>query len=133
MITKNYIKMCEGTKEIQCDRILGRYEFGDIYYLESKHKHGGKFRFIGSYDGYDKDKELIEKSVWLPTQEQLQEIISCNWHDVFCKFLWWHSDNDKSSEEFESMFTSMNEVWLAFVMKEKYQKTWTGKKWEVTK
>ena len=143
MITKNYIKMCERAKEIQCDRILGRYDFGDIYYLKSGHKHGGKFRFIGSYDGYDCDKELIEKSIWLPTQEQLQEMLTMDTEyakeynkkegAIFCGFYIFLDMMDWVRNCLKKPTTincnSMNEMWLIFVMSEKYSKIWTGEKW----
>lgn len=124
MITDNYIKMCEKAEEIQ---VKWKPRIGD----KIKHRLGKSIQLITLYDieTYSDDFYIEEKYTWLPTQEQLQKMISRNWYDVFCKFLWWHSDDDKSSEEFESMFTSMNEVWLAFVMKEKYNKVWNGKEW----
>ena len=126
MITKNYIKMCEGNKDLQ--KVWKPKQFDSYYNKAMK-----RVFILGESNLVNISEKFIEMYAWLPTQERLQEMVSRNWHDVFCNFLWWHSDDDKSSEEFESMFTSMNEVWLAFVMKEKYQKTWTGKKWEVTK
>lgn len=135
MYTENYIKMCEKSKEIQCERILGRYDFGDLYYLESGHKHGGKFRFIGSYDGYDSDKELIEKSIWLPTQEQLWEMMIPVLKEKF-KDLWdmkriniWMIRHFINFMHDVDYFDSLNEFLLAFVAKEKYQKIWNGETW----
>ena len=125
MITENYIKMCEQAKEIQDKwRNPFRNKFGDTYW------RGKKYLQISEACVLNIVSHLkVENEIWLPTQEQLWEMVSCNWHDVFCKFLWWHWNDDKNSEEFKSMFTSMNEVWIAFVMKEKYNKIWTGSKW----
>lgn len=127
MITDNYIKMCEKAEEIQK---LWRKSFknyiGDLFWK------GKKYLMIPEACSYVTEImfEPEDNFIWLPTQEQLQEMISNNWYDVFCKFLWWHSEDDKNSEEFKSMFTSMNEVWLAFVIEEKYHKIWNGKEWE---
>ena len=128
--SEKYIKMCESTKEIQCDRIMGRYKFGELYYIESGHSHGGKFRYIGSYDGYEKDKKIIEKSIWLPRQDQLQEMVDIisgkylQWHNGYVVFQHWYIDAETS------YFTSMEQLWLAFVMYEKYQKIWDNEKEE---
>ena len=143
MITELFIKQCEQAKGIQCERILGRYEFGDLYYLESGFKHGGKFRFIGSYDGYNTDKELVEKSIWLPTQEQLQEMLhnyyqnnnsnakGLEWGDSINEYMLNQLLNfEKDNRE---IVYDLNSLWLAFVMHELYNKVWTGEKWEATK
>ncbi|MBA7492534.1 hypothetical protein ES702_03084 [subsurface metagenome] len=138
--SKKYIEMCEKAEEIQAERILGRCEFGDLFYLEDGFAHGGKFRFIGSYDGYETDhgydiidKTLIRRSFWLPRQDQLQEMAAKmpTWTDtrpinVLCRFWnWWNS----SDWNLCSDNTTLEQLWLAFVMKEKYNKTWSGKEW----
>ncbi len=125
MITDNYIKMCEKAKEIQCERILGRYNFGDLYYLESVFRHGGKFRYIGSYDGYENDREFIEISTWLPTQEQLQEMVDVG----LTRYEYWIRELYHFVLNYPFEPASMNELWLSFVMKEKYHKVWDGEDW----
>jgi len=63
--------------------------------------------------------------IWLPTQEQLQEMIKKR-HIYYLI---------KDFQIFQVKYTvglhinDMNELWLAFVMKEKYHKIWTGEKW----
>ena len=59
-------------------------------------------------------------------QEQLQEMVKLK-HDPYCgallsKFYDWYNKNYISLE-------SMNELWLAFVMKKRWNKIWTGEKW----
>ena len=43
----------------------------------------------------------------------------------------WYPNFDVASPEFPNW--SMEELWLAFVMKGKYGKVWTGEKWESVK
>ena len=123
MIT--YIKQCEASEEIQ------KWWFPDIcdLYYDKSEKKTKPITFLAEKIW------LTERTrgcnfIWLPTQEQLQEMVDRDWYKVFCKFLLWHWNSEPNAKEFASMFNSMNEVWLAFVMKEKYNKIWTGEKWE---
>ena len=80
---------------------------------------------------------------WLPRQDQLQKIIDKNWYSCLEKF-WeyitkqdWHvnigrelyccrTPNEMRLDYFDE-FTSMEQLWLAFVMKEEYNKVWNDK------
>jgi len=88
---------------------------------------------------------------WLPRQDQLQEMVLLPPEDGFpegdnvLRLCWefglWVNDPeviwDSKIEENEHescryswpRFTSMEQLWLAFVMKEKYGKTWNGEDW----
>ena len=91
--------------------------------------------------------------LWLPRQDQLQEMVGNNWvqNMVGCydfafqlsagacapcineKLLEsWQSGGDFYKECLNNLSTkykSMEQLWLAFVMKEKFNKTWDGEKW----
>lgn len=133
MITKDYINQCEKAKEIQeaC-----KYEGGEIFLNVAGEIEIMPFNLIEKMKKWYK----YYYHVWLPTQEQLQEIIlpvlkkkynkawdlnkmarTANWvFRIFNCFLNEHSriySND------------MTELWLAFVMKKKYNKVWNEKKW----
>jgi len=132
LITDNYIKMCEKAEVIQklfnpkghnhtshsgciwtdIDRDSYKYD----KYTEYGHQ------YICLRDGY------LMHCIWLPTQEQLQEMSSllCNFP---CQILTFLNDWIKNNKIYLSEYKSMNELWLAFVMKEKYNKIWTGEKW----
>ena len=67
--------------------------------------------------------------VWLPRQDQLQEMLHCSigegmnrlwayFHEWFCKI---------GAVEYSK--SSWEQLWLAFVMKEKYGKVWNGEGW----
>ncbi len=99
--SKEYILMCEKAEEIQ------------------------KFYPNDKISNFFSGNKL---EIWLPRQDQLQEMIvkaygNCRWHKVFSSFLNWYGDVNIVQIE------SMEQLWLAFVMKEKYQKTWSGKDW----
>jgi predicted Abi (CAAX) family protease len=69
-------------------------------------------------------------------QDQLQAmvtgkgIIAGDWRDVLARFvdeLWTFEDEHRVG--YWRIFTSMEQLWLAFVMKEQYNKVWNGKDW----
>lgn len=101
--SEKYIKMCEKAIEIQ---IISR----------EKDKKAGIINLPEN------------EETWLPHQDQLQEMICdsrdaltlfCNTHSIVC-FEW----------KYYEQFTVMEQLWLAFVMKEKYNKIWNGEDWE---
>ena len=81
-----------------------------------------------------KTKEWNIKKVWLPRQDQLQEML--DW-DIYGSY---HTSLKVSMLEkfccsktkigIETEDITMEQLWLAFVMSEKFSKQWTGEKWE---
>jgi len=74
--------------------------------------------------------------VWLPRQSQLQEMIdwkgfdiSIDWHSLPCKFYWAKDPLETQGVNGDSM----EQLWLAFVYKEKYNKVWNGTDWVADK
>jgi len=76
----------------------------------------------------------IYNPVWLPRQDQLQEMVfelvqskpgKCRTRlmKLFAEFLEFVGDSGANYDSFE-------QLWLAFVMKEKYNKVWNGNDWE---
>jgi hypothetical protein len=170
MITDNYIKMCEKAEEIQKlwipkdgDWFYG-YQWNDIgengeisiyskreihLYYDSGDRSDSCFPIPINKD-FDIDDEKIipdlSKSCWLPTQEQLQEMMkdlaNKRFFENFPKnyfpqkgeyvfpiyllnwFTQWIIFEAKGMKEF-----SITELWFAFVMKEKYNKIWNGEDW----
>ncbi len=80
---------------------------------------------VGSVFSEDPSGCTYKKYIWLPTQSQLQEMIIKHGHHNsgilfgLMQFSDKYSYNDKSMEQ----------LWLAFVMKEKYNKVWNGEDW----
>ncbi len=116
--TPEYIKMCEKAEEIQSLKLKPiymmqsetnlLYEDNDIWYI-----------FV-----LDKSKKSwLIKKIWLPRQDQLQEMVIGidNEYHLLTSFY-----------NFCSHFThrSFEKLWFSFVMKEKYNKVWTGEEWK---
>ena len=64
-------------------------------------------------------------SIWLPRQDQLQEMMNLK----FPNLMNYSHDRYYSNLRCYSFHRSFEQFWLAFVMKERYSKTWNGKKW----
>ena len=103
----DYIKMCEKAEEIQ-----GIWNH-EQHFLDRPHS----YIVDNGRSGW----------TWLPRQDQLQEMVGSDWRYIFSKFMWWYTDVDIRQLE---IIGSMEQLWLAFVMKEKFNKIWDGNKWE---
>jgi len=144
MFTQNYIKMCEKAEEIQNDH---KYERFDIIYNHSKTKD---FKISISLDEYYRSAiEYIEREdigenvymvngyvsvwakniiIWLPTQEQLQEMSGLSWwkFDLMCSNIRQVLSEDPLSEiEIETK----EEAGMCCILMEKWNKIWNGEKW----
>ena len=150
--SKEYIGMCKTAFEIQSNQST---VFGSLYYCEALQHNENCFATICSNENscnkYVKENasnylnnELHEfefafnardnckywVKTWLPHQDQLQDILWSNYDDIakqyqlatfnrFAQSVW-----DKTG-----IFNSMEQLWLAFVMGEKYNKEWVNSKW----
>lgn len=129
--TETYIKMCD-CAEIQglrLERIKKKewWDEGDF----SNYPSDGSNVYAGHY-------VRLKGSIWLPRQDQLQEIVEIKTAQQFSdKFLgkegicieFLDSSVPNALEDYWVQFTSMEQLWLAFVMKEKYNKVWDGERW----
>lgn len=120
--TPEYIKMCEKAKEIQKEKDWPKwYNSGPCcmwpkweaylkpWYLSQEH-HG------------------VKDSIWLPRQDQLQAMVikTGTATNLACYFHSWIQDKGNLASH-----DSMEQLWLAFVMYEKYGKVWNGTDWIV--
>ena len=72
----------------------------------------------------------FEKLIWLPRQDQLQEMFNrTTWHleQSFHYFFLERSKIKGNSDK-----RTMEQLWLAFVMDEKFNKIWNKDKWDET-
>lgn len=143
--SKEYIKMCD-SPEIQKGKhkngvggnwinvnIISAsccYGVGNFYYSKDFEKTN-TCTLCGNKSSYiDKTK-----TVWLPRQDQLQEIYrggeDLKAPSAELKVLY---DNihflNNPDAKYLWKFPTMEQLWLAFVMKEKFEKTWNGEKWK---
>ena len=137
MIDKIYIKQCENAKEIQTGHL---FKYGDWYvvredtlaFTSRSEELIGKYLLPEIYSDttFMKNRYML----WLPTQAQLQEMLDTIFYspkdingivNMVVGFDLWVRQNWMP-------FTSMESLWLAFVMKELYEKTWNGEDWVET-
>jgi frataxin-like iron-binding protein CyaY len=148
--SKEYILMCEKAEEIQKLKIP---KFSFVIVVDSFGNRGSKCQGIttAGYNCYNRHHVFMlsnpyagisKKSLtWLPRQDQLQEMVKEDFTTkesrLYAKIS--HFNNfleidDKEeryplNEDLINKHPSMEQLWLAFVMKEKYQKIWNGKEW----
>ena len=160
-----YIKMCKEAKEIQKE---WKPEFGDFISIGGRiesicilgYKHKAQYsdrkkdyswfrvscRGVGiswPYFTYppqtDHDEEFLEYIVWLPRQDQLQEIwrqeylknpTESGWFGEFTK--WLDSKYDDEGRNPDELFDTMEQLWLVFIMCLRFKKKWNPEteKWE---
>ena len=85
---------------------------------------------IGSYS------DNTEGAIWLPTQGQLQGMIfkESDFYDNISNFYCFLCEEYTyftilNTKEEKLKYKNMNELWLCYVMREKYNKIWDSKKW----
>lgn len=70
--------------------------------------------------------------IWIPRQDQLQKMVKTEiWFENLYRFYDW-INKDKFSKDALGMcnkFDSLEQLWLTFVMHEKYGKIWDGENW----
>lgn len=137
---ETFIKMSRKAKELQAGRLYQRdWDEGDFYYWS-----GDVDNVCGHCEMHgvcNVDGEL-SGVVWLPRQDQLQEMvrISSQSHNVLrlAHRFWFFVNRSplisraKYTPDWAKtieQFTSMEQLWLAFVMQEKYGKIWNGEDW----
>ncbi len=131
--SKTYILQCEKAEEIQTLKPMP----GNIFDLSDKAS------FWASHDckycGLGPPEENVLWDIWLPRQDQLQEMIEdvdpYPNHALSLLEDFWHSIRSQTEDDSwwdnpYKQFTSMEQLWLAFVMSQEYHKKWSGTDWE---
>jgi len=94
-------------------------------------------------EGYTEEEyinDLRKSCIWLPRQDQVQEMLiesindnqSARLAEIHYRYYNWIQKNCCIPEIFGCAFTiysSFNQLWLAYYMYEKYNKIWDGEKW----
>jgi hypothetical protein len=125
--SEKYIKMCN------CEGIWGyktKLDFGD-YYVDYEYGKP-KVELVSHPNG----RLRLYSEHWLPRQDQLQEMVLAKerYQSDFrvgdlsrdlVGFIDWLLD----AGLFSKVGGSMEQLWLAFVMKEKWNKVWSGEEW----
>lgn len=144
--SENYIKMCEKADEVQATWQISSWDYcycekeRESVVLSGYETDGGWYGH-GVQDFIFNDEPQIigrvvevggcggeGRHVWLPRQDQLQEMLNWSLDDStlgMSDFLY----RLEGKATICSQFASWEQLWLAFVMKEKYGKTWDGEEW----
>jgi len=126
-ISPEYVKMCEKAEEIQ--ELTPNYTTFHKPYILSGEESNSPFVITASAtEVFACEKGGECKNIWLPRQDQLQEMLGKPLNELLDSFLEWEDDAYFLLRK-RDRFTSMEQLWLAFVMKEKYGKTWDGENW----
>ena len=160
--TETYIKMCSKAEEIQgqWQPQIGDYVGGE-WFIDNDDTIGLCYKGIikrlnpeGKSDCVDTGGNIfwcIKSHIWLPRQDQLQEMVDEEDKtlvgsyegvllDRFVHFCYLITAKDIDSgfvhEKWEkkrvvASCRSMEQLWLAFVRSEKYNKVWDGENWIV--
>jgi len=126
--TTRYIKMCKEAKEIQAERVEGL----GIRRLRPDDFVAGNFgENLKTYICEDISRYWIirDELIWLPRQDQLQELLYGHIQQDYGVIADMY-DFTKENLEYVKQFRSLEQLWLAFVMKIKYNKIWDDKKEE---
>lgn len=136
-LTDKYIQMCQKATEIQA---LWEYLQGDWYTDKYFPAWGAGVLELDVKDDdsgdhfYSRESQIAEfrrdESVWLPRQDQLQKMLDWVIDSPYFKlqrFAYFVSDLNVEGKVHD--YESMDQLWLAFVMKEKFNKGWNGTDW----
>ena len=128
-----YIRMCEKAVEIQEQfaHADGSLLAGKVY----------RTVFIWPFEiAFHSSGLVTEDYIWLPRQDQLQDIVRGGDNSTSIKekitsfYQYCISERPIEPDKFGRMYwyyTSMEQLWLAFVMDRKYSKYWDGSDWIV--
>lgn len=121
--TEKYIKMCEKAIEIQSR--INTFTAGDFIWKGQKYLYDAVFVC-------DKAIFMKEEEIWLPRQDQLQDMLNDSVDDLVSKFIDRMTYRLMYINKLEITYPkleSMEQVWLTFIMKEKYHKIWKDEDW----
>jgi hypothetical protein len=121
----HYIKMCENTKVIQKK---WKPEFGDFFVSMSLGMASPCQPIISDLEKKVSYLETI-KAVWIPRQDQLQEVVIEKYAMPWDLALAFSNVLMGENASYFEKFDSMEKLWLTFIMLEKYKKKWNDSEW----
>ena len=140
--SEQYIKMCGEAKEVQRE---WRVSVGDFCcFTERNHNNSYRepcvvdeveivqgitsFSLAGLKNHYVAAWFYTQNNVWLPRQDQLQEVVLSHYGINHPRWAI-QALIDGLGDEIDK-FSSHEQVWLGFVMHERFLKTWDGGEWK---
>lgn len=121
----HYIKMCENAKVVQKQ---WKPEFGDFFVSMSL---GLTSQCQPITSDLEKKVSYLKtiKAVWLPRQDQLQEMVIEKYATPWDLAIAFSNVLMGDNVSYFDNFDSMEKLWFAFVMLEKYKKKWKEGEW----
>jgi len=95
----------------------------------------GEIQNIWNPEGLDFTHRRLGKQykhgtmLWLPRQDQLQEMVGITRTRLITEFGTFAVCHEVRGVLALNYYRSMEQLWLAFVMKEKHDKVWDGESW----
>ena len=119
--TKDWIRMCEKAEKLQK---------GHIFVPGDYKSYDGIVSLIESCDS-DREYYHYPYHIWLPTQDQLQDMVRSILGYTDAIGAVWKLYNAVGVNRCSpyAKLRSLEQLWLAFVVKEKYSKIWDGNDW----
>lgn len=125
--TDTYVRMAD-CPEIQQSHV---FEDGDIYSFLSSDLTPGREGW-SCPQVWHKPWWKAVTFLWLPRQDQLQAMVGLSPYQLCVSIARLVSAgyvDDDCESKYSEQFTSMEQLWLAFVMQEKHNKGWNGNAW----
>ena len=123
-ISKEYIQMCEKAIEIQK---LWRMDIRHDYFVWKKNY---EIPECPSCCYTEHRQYRLDTFIWLPRQDQLQALLELDKRPAYAlDSVVNHLLNSHDIKPYWKQFTSMEQLWLAFVIEKNYKKIWNGEDW----
>jgi hypothetical protein len=144
--TNRYIKMCQTAEDIQrawnprpCDFMIEKEDLQEG--LSLCHPGSSRVQVVDMYfeaegsEQYQEERDhLKNNAIWLPRQDELQRMAEPDNSKVYLII------NHVSSDQYyyppknaqvsaPEIFYSMEQLWFAYIMKEKFNKVWNEEGW----
>jgi hypothetical protein len=123
--SSRYIKMCESAKVIQKQWAP---DFGDFFVSMSLGLTSPCQTITSDLEKKWSYLKTI-KAVWLPRQDQLQDIVIEKYATPWDLAVAFSNVLMGDNASYFDNFDSMEKLWLAFIMLEKYKKRWKDEEW----
>lgn len=120
-----YIKMCESAEVIQTK---WKPDFGDFFVSMSSGQTSACLSLVSELEKKVSYLKTI-KAVWLPRQDQLQEMLIEKYATPWDLAIAFSNVLMADNASYFDKFDSMEKLWLAFIMLEKSKKTWKDGEW----
>ena len=120
-----YIKICEHAKVIQKQWTP---DFGDFFVSMSSGLTSPCQTIVSDLEKKVSYLKTI-KAVWLPRQDQLQEMVIGTYTTPWDLAIAFSNVLMGDNASYFDNFDSMEKLWLAFIMLEKHKKKWKNGEW----